>query len=556
MSFLCVCPEKSLEFGSDSKLHRGSKEQYIRGVLESISFGKDATKTVMTLPGGGIVIKNVEDSPVKITIDEFSSTLSALTGTLQNYAYLVKKYVQVELNLPQNVTLEAIRERKPISEAELLCKLYSQMGTGMVSKLRGQFSFCIYDATTVRVLAGRDCSGTYPLFQGKLSDNSLFIASHENYPTDAHQVEEIPAGCYKYGWHAGPIRFANPESEVRHTAEEASSAADAALAGLFCKTMTDKQQSSVGRRFSLDSHKPQRGKSGSRRTSLDNSQQTIKTHRLSLDSAVSSTNNNHNHTNNNNKTRADNDTWWRSNTTDNASTKVKSHKRRKNKRSSNNSKSFDHQPRSVNEPVQLNPVEELLSQLGGSIGKDSSSLRMLMKLLEDSPCSLVVTDAKAQDQLLFVNKSFEDQTGYKSEDVLGKNCRFLQAPPGGSIIQSNGSKALHKAIKEGHSCSVRLVNYKKDGCPMLTDCSIVPLRDSEGKITHHVGMHTFIPLSDDNTTQGGGEITHSGAQGHNQMTTRGGPQSILFRSRSCGDVASIVDVTTAPTLSQKDALFV
>ena len=48
-----------------------------------------------------------------------------------------------------------------------------------------------------------------------------------------------------------------------------------------------------------------------------------------------------------------------------------------------------------------------------------------MKLLEDSPCSLVVTSA-GDENLVFVNKSFEEQTGYRSEEVLGKNCRFLQ----------------------------------------------------------------------------------------------------------------------------------
>ena len=132
------------------------------------------------------------------------------------------------------------------------------------------------------------------MVQGKLSDNSLFIASRCFYPSDARDVEKIPAGHYKYGWHAGAMKFANPESEARHSAEEASSAANAALAGLFCKT-TDR----VGkpRRSSLDSaHLSHFHKSADRRKSLD----AVNVGRHSMDSAST-------------KNRADGHDWWRSN---------------------------------------------------------------------------------------------------------------------------------------------------------------------------------------------------------------------------------------------------
>ena len=114
MAFLCVCPEKSLEFGADEKLHRCTKEQFIRGVLESVN-SSSGKKAIMTLPGGGIAVEFSDDTTPKIATDSDSSTIGALTGQIQNYAYLVKKYLQHELHLPQNVTLEAVRERMPVS---------------------------------------------------------------------------------------------------------------------------------------------------------------------------------------------------------------------------------------------------------------------------------------------------------------------------------------------------------------------------------------------------------------------------------------------------------
>jgi len=500
MAFLCVCPEKSLEFGADEKLHRSAKEQFVRGVLESVNLGS-GNKAILTLPGGGIAVQHSDAAP-KIAIDPSSSTLGVLTGHIQNYSYLVKKYLQLELHLPQNVTLEAIRERMPVTETELLCKMYSQMGTGMISKLRGHFSFCIYDATTVRVLAARDCSGSVPLLQGKLSDNSLFIASGDTYPGDAREVEDIPPGHYKYGWHASSMKFANPESEARHSAEEASSAADAALAGLFCKP-----GDRITRRSSFDSASlSQPRKTGSRRGSLEGPGGR----RLSMDSASS-------------KTRADGRTWWRSNTGEEtakpASTKP-SKKRSRKPKAKHSLPSTALKAKS--------PAEQFINKLGWAVHEDSASVRMLMKLLEDSPCSLVVTDA-ADENLVFVNKSFEEQTGYRSEEVIGKNCRFLQAPPGGSIVQSPGSRTLRRAIQEGRSCSVRLINYKKNGSPLFNICSIVPLRDREGRITHHVGMHTFQSFAED----------HDSADAAQQKS------SMLLKSRSCGDMASVISAPSA-----------
>ena len=56
---------------------------------------------------------------------------------------------------------------------------------------------------------------------------------------------------------------------------------------------------------------------------------------------------------------------------------------------------------------------------------------MLASLLAASPCALTVADAAAPDQpALFVNAVWQRRTGYGSAEVLGRNLRFLQAPPG------------------------------------------------------------------------------------------------------------------------------
>ena len=48
--------------------------------------------------------------------------LAVLSGTVQNYAYLVRKYCVEELGIPRNVSLEDLRQTTPIRDAALLCR--------------------------------------------------------------------------------------------------------------------------------------------------------------------------------------------------------------------------------------------------------------------------------------------------------------------------------------------------------------------------------------------------------------------------------------------------
>lgn len=66
-----------------------------------------------------------------------------------------------------------------------------------------------------------------------------------------------------------------------------------------------------------------------------------------------------------------------------------------------------------------------------TLREDPSSAAMLASLLASSACALTVADAAAPDHpVLFVNRVWERRTGYAAADALGRNLRFLQAPPG------------------------------------------------------------------------------------------------------------------------------
>ncbi len=97
---------------------------------------------------------------------------------------------------------------------------------------------------------------------------------------------------------------------------------------------------------------------------------------------------------------------------------------------------------------------------------------------------LVIADARLPDMpLIYVNPAFERLTGYRANEVVGHNCRFLQADD----TNQEGLDAIRVALREGSSCVATLRNYRKDGSMFWNELSLGPIRDRAGQITHIVG---------------------------------------------------------------------
>jgi PAS domain S-box-containing protein len=116
-------------------------------------------------------------------------------------------------------------------------------------------------------------------------------------------------------------------------------------------------------------------------------------------------------------------------------------------------------------------------------------LRLLERAVTASTNSIVICDPnQPDDPIVYVNPAFERTTGYVSEEVLGRNCRFLQ----GEDRDQPAIGELRTAVREGHHCTVVLRNYRKDGSLFWNELSIYPVRDEEGHTTSFVGVQNDI----------------------------------------------------------------
>jgi PAS domain S-box-containing protein len=116
-------------------------------------------------------------------------------------------------------------------------------------------------------------------------------------------------------------------------------------------------------------------------------------------------------------------------------------------------------------------------------------LRLLERAVTASTNSIVIADPNQPDvPLVYVNPAFERTTGYASEEVLGRNCRFLQ----GKDRDQPALGELRTAVREGRHCTVVLRNYRKDGSLFWNELSIYPVRDEDGRTSSFVGVQNDI----------------------------------------------------------------
>ena len=104
---------------------------------------------------------------------------------------------------------------------------------------------------------------------------------------------------------------------------------------------------------------------------------------------------------------------------------------------------------------------------------------------------VVISDARMPDlPIVYVNPAFEHMSGYSSAEVMGRNCRFLQ----GSDHQQPGLLAIRQAVKTQTNGYAVLRNYRKDGRLFHNELFISAVRDSQGEVTHFVGIqHLRVP---------------------------------------------------------------
>lgn len=126
-------------------------------------------------------------------------------------------------------------------------------------------------------------------------------------------------------------------------------------------------------------------------------------------------------------------------------------------------------------------------------GADSTPLLRsdfsLIESLTSGQQNFVLSDPRLPDNpIVFASPGFYELTGYTREQVLGRNCRFLQ----GAGTDRKAIEVIRTAVANGTDATVCLLNYKADGTPFWNQLFVAALRDADNCIVNYVGVQTMI----------------------------------------------------------------
>lgn len=114
-------------------------------------------------------------------------------------------------------------------------------------------------------------------------------------------------------------------------------------------------------------------------------------------------------------------------------------------------------------------------------------IRKLSRVAQETQNLVIITDP--QERIQWVNKAFENVTGYTLSEVIGKNPgQLLQ----GKNTNDKTVQRIAKQIAEKEHFSERILNYNKNGTPYWTQMTVTPIKNRKGEITEFFSIQEVV----------------------------------------------------------------
>ncbi len=121
---------------------------------------------------------------------------------------------------------------------------------------------------------------------------------------------------------------------------------------------------------------------------------------------------------------------------------------------------------------------------GGFGGSD-----IFFAAVQMSRMPMCLTDPHRHDNpIIFCNQAFEQLVGYRQDEIIGRNCRFLQGPE----TDPEAVAGIGRALRAGEDVHVELLNYRKDGTQFWNALFVSPVIDTNGALVYHFGSQLDV----------------------------------------------------------------
>ena len=113
----------------------------------------------------------------------------------------------------------------------------------------------------------------------------------------------------------------------------------------------------------------------------------------------------------------------------------------------------------------------------------------LSSMIANSPIAAVISNPRLPDNpIVECNDAFLALTGYRSDEIIGHNCRFLT----GVDTEPWLIETLRTGIRRRQPVMVEILNYKRDGTPFRNAVMVAPIFDEVGELAYFLGSQVEI----------------------------------------------------------------
>jgi PAS domain S-box-containing protein len=150
----------------------------------------------------------------------------------------------------------------------------------------------------------------------------------------------------------------------------------------------------------------------------------------------------------------------------------------------------------VVDELELRRTARGLREAAAALQKSESVLRQTLRensqltvAIGSLTSGVLITDPSLPDNpIIFANPGFYAITGYCAQEIIGRNCRFLQGPDTDRAMVQE----IRDAIAERRPFAGVILNYRKDGTPFVDELAINPVFDDTGELLSFVGLQNDV----------------------------------------------------------------
>lgn len=125
----------------------------------------------------------------------------------------------------------------------------------------------------------------------------------------------------------------------------------------------------------------------------------------------------------------------------------------------------------------------------GQSGVEDSPHDIFFAAVETTRMPMIVTDPYQDDNpIIFANRAFVRMTGYPREELVGRNCRFLQ----GRETDRESVAEIRAAVAERREYATEILNYRKDGSSFWNALFVSPVFDRNGRLVYFFGSQLDV----------------------------------------------------------------